>query len=140
MDGTKGYALMCQAVPTSDLVIAVRDVRKAGDLPLRTLLVQVDQVTSVTDDVMIVRLKPPAGEPLKFLAGQYLDILVRDGRRRSFSLANPPHAHESLELHIRRVKDGNFTGHVFTRMRERDILSAERDTKIEAVRSRVPKE
>ena len=124
-DRAMGYALMCQAVPTSDLVIEVRDVRLASDLPLRNLLVQVSQVSSPADDVMIVRLKLPAGEPLKFLAGQYLDVLLRDGRRRSFSLANPPHADESLELHIRRVKDGSFTEHVFTRMRERDILRVE---------------
>ena len=57
--------------------------------------------------------------PFRFLAGQYVEILLKDGRRRAFSLANAPHDDVRLQLHIRRIPGGNFTEHVFTAMKER---------------------
>ncbi len=117
-----GQALFCCAKPQSDLVIESREVRKAGDIPVKTLPARVQQLTKAAPDVMIVRLKLPANERLQFLAGQYIDILLKDGKRRSFSLANAPHDDELLELHIRHVPGGQFTEHVFATMKEKDIL------------------
>ena len=74
---------------------------------------------------MGLRLKLPGFEPFEFLAGQYVDIILADGRRRSFSMANPPHEADVLELHVRRVEGGDFTAHVFERMKERDLLRIE---------------
>ena len=67
----------------------------------------------------------PANERLLFLAGQYLEFLLKDGTRRSFSMANPPHDDEFLQLHVRHVPGGQFTEHVFGKMKERDILRFE---------------
>ncbi len=121
----KGHVLFCQAKPLTDVVIEAREVRKAGDIPLRKLPARVAKLERVADDVIIVSLKLPANERLQFLAGQYIDILLRDGSRRSFSLGNAPHDEELLELHIRQVAGGSFTAHVFTQMKERDILRFE---------------
>lgn len=74
---------------------------------------------------MLVQLKLPANEKLVFLAGQYIEFLLRDGSRRSFSMANAPHDAELVELHIRHVAGGQFTDHVFNKMKERDILRCE---------------
>ena len=74
------------------------------------------------DDVMVLKLKLPANERLQFLAGQYLDILLRDGKRRSYSMANPPHDDELVELHVRHMSDGAFTEFVFGRMKEKVTL------------------
>jgi len=86
---------------------------------------RVQKLDRVADDVMIVRLKLPSNERLQFLAGQYVDFLLKGGERRSFSMANAPHADELIELHIRHVAGGSFTDHVFARMKERDILRLE---------------
>ena len=59
------------------------------------------------------------------LAGQYLDVLLRDGRRRSFSMAGAPQADNLLELHVRHCPGGRFTGHVFESLRVRDLLRIE---------------
>jgi NAD(P)H-flavin reductase len=56
----------------------------------------------------------PANERLQFLAGQYIDILLKDGKKRSFSLANAPHDDALLQLHIRHVPGGQFTDQVFS--------------------------
>jgi len=121
-DRQQGFTLFCCARAQSDLVIESREVRKAGDIPVKTLPARVQTLERAAPDVMIVRLRLPANERLQFLAGQYVDILLKDGRRRSFSLANAPHDDELLELHIRHVPGGQFTEHVFGQMKEKDIL------------------
>ena len=120
-----GMALFCQALPLSDLIIEAREVRKAGDIQIRTLPCRVQRIERPTDDVVILYLKLPANERLQFLAGQFLDILLKDGTRRSFSMANAPHDDELLQLHMRHVAGGAFTDHVFGKMKERDILRFE---------------
>ncbi len=117
-----GKALFCQAVAREDLVVEVREVAAAQGIAIKTLPARVMRMRKLAHDVMALELKLPQSERLQFLAGQYIDILLRDGRRRSFSLANPPHDDALLQLHIRRVPDGHFTDHVFNRMKERDLL------------------
>jgi CDP-4-dehydro-6-deoxyglucose reductase len=120
-----GKALFCQARPLGELVIECRTIGAAKDLAVRLLPCRVHKLDKVADDVVIVQLKLPANERLQFLAGQYIDFLLKGGERRSFSMANPPHADELIELHIRHVPGGSFTDHVFGKMKERDILRLE---------------
>jgi CDP-4-dehydro-6-deoxyglucose reductase len=120
-----GKALFCQAKPLGELVIECRTIGAAKDISVRLLPCRVQQLTKVADDVIIAQLKLPANERLQFLPGQYIDFLLKGGERRSFSMANPPHADELIELHIRHVPGGNFTDHVFGKMKQRDILRFE---------------
>jgi CDP-4-dehydro-6-deoxyglucose reductase len=120
-----GQVLFCQAQPLTDVVIEVREVRKAGDIQVRKLPARVQKIERPAEDVVVVYMKLPANERLQFLPGQYLDILLKDGQRRSFSMGNAPHDDEFVQLHVRHVPGGNFTEHVFTKMKERDILRVE---------------
>ena len=124
-DRAAGKALFCQAKPLTDLVIEARTVGAAKDIQIKTLPCRVQSMQRVADDVMVLQLKLPANEKLVYLAGQFLEFLLRDGSRRSFSMANPPHDAELLQLHVRHVAGGNFTDHVFGKMKERDILRFE---------------
>jgi CDP-4-dehydro-6-deoxyglucose reductase len=117
-----GKALFCQAHARSDLVIEVREVARVADIPVKILPCRVMTMERAAPDVMILQLTLPQNERLQYLAGQYLDILLRDGARRSFSIANPPGRDEHLELHVRQVPGGRFTTHVFEKMKEKDLL------------------
>ena len=121
----QGKALFCQARPLSDLVIEARTVGAVKDIQVKTLPCRVQKLERLADDVMALHLKLPANERLQFLAGQYLEFLLRDGSRRSFSMANAPHDDELIQLHVRHVAGGQFTDHVFGKMKERDILRFE---------------
>lgn len=121
---TAGMALFCQAQPRSDLIIECREIGAVKDIPVKTLPCRVQSLERVAPDVMRIRLRLPASERLQFLAGQYIDILLRDGTRRSLSLANPPHDDGLLELHLRNY-GGPFSTRVFTQMKEKDILRFE---------------
>jgi len=117
-----GAALFCQAVPLSDLVIDAREISAAEGIPIRIMPCRVMKLDRLAHDVMQLSLKLAEGQRLQFLAGQYIDILLSGNQRRSFSLATAPHADELLQLHIRHVPGGLFSGQVFTTMKERDLL------------------
>ena len=121
----QGKALFCQAKPLSDLVLEARTIGAVKDIPIKTLPCRVQKMQRLADDVVLLYLKLPANERLQFLAGQYLEFLLRDGSRRSFSMANAPHDDELIQLHVRHVPGGQFTDHVFGKMKERDILRFE---------------
>jgi CDP-4-dehydro-6-deoxyglucose reductase len=120
-----GKALTCCTRPLTDIVFEVRELSGAKDLAIRTLPCRVEKVEKPADDVAILKLKLPTGERLQFLAGQYIDILLKEGKRRSFSLANAPHDDQFLQLHVRKSPGGAFSNYVFEQMKERAILRFE---------------
>lgn len=120
-----GKAVLCQARPAGDCEIEVREVDEARDLVVRTLPARVERIEPVAHDVTVLGLRLPAAERLQFLAGQYIDILLKDGRRRSFSLANPPHDDARLEIHVRRVPGGRFSDQLLAEMKPKALLRFE---------------
>ena len=121
----QGKALFCQAKPLSDCTLEARLVNKVGDFQVKMMPARVQTVEKVTDDVIVLHLKLPASQRLEFLAGQYLEFILKDGTRRSFSMGNAPHDDEFVQLHVRHVAGGQFTEHVFGKMKEKDILRIE---------------
>lgn len=123
-----GYTLTCSATAQSDLEIEARTVVGAGDYPPRKMPCRVTSVEKAADDVAIVRLQLPANEAFRYRAGQYIEFILADGVRRSYSMANAPHTQRSApgaELHIRHMPGGRFTDHVFAKMAARDMLRIE---------------
>jgi CDP-4-dehydro-6-deoxyglucose reductase len=124
-----GFTLLCQARATSDLVIESKEIRLASDIQIRKLPSRVTSISRPATDVAILQLQLPATESFRFYAGQYVEIILKDGKRRSYSMANPPHSAAALELHVRHLPGGLFTDHVFgvgaTQMKEREILRVE---------------
>ncbi|WP_017925572.1 CDP-6-deoxy-delta-3,4-glucoseen reductase [Thioalkalivibrio sp. HL-Eb18] len=120
-----GWALFCQAVPVDDLEIEVREIGAAKDIVVKTLPCRVAQLNRLADDVMELRLQLPATERMQFLAGQYLDVLLKGGGRRSYSLANAPHDDEQLVLHVRNLEGGRFSKMVFEEMQPKALLRIE---------------
>lgn len=112
-EAERGAILLCQARAGSDLVIEARLIANAGEVDIKTLPCRIATLTPLAADVMQVFLRLPAVETLPFHAGQYLDVLLPGGRRRSFSIASPPHDSALLELHVRRVPGGGFTQQLF---------------------------
>ena len=121
----EGYALLCQAEPIEDLVIRVREIEAVRDIQVRKMPARVIEKTLLTPGIMRIKIKLPNAQRLQFLAGQYIDILLADGKRRAFSIASAPHFEDVIDLHIRHIDGGGFTGWVFEEMKVRDILRLE---------------
>jgi CDP-4-dehydro-6-deoxyglucose reductase len=127
-EAASGLILACCAVAQSDVVLESKQVTAADALPIKKLPVRVTTVSKVSDDVVVLRLQLPANDTFKYHAGQYVEFLLRDGDRRSYSMANAPHTQTDapgLDLHIRHMPGGKFTDHVFGAMKEKDILRIE---------------
>ncbi len=120
-----GQTLFCCAMPQSDVVIEAREVLGVGDFPIKKLPSRVAKLERLTDDVMILSLQLPATERMQFKAGQYIEFLLKDGKRRAYSMATAPHSDELLALHIRHMPGGLFTDQVFGTLKEKDILRFE---------------
>jgi CDP-4-dehydro-6-deoxyglucose reductase len=112
-EAADGYVLLCQARPRSDVTVEARFIASVADVEIKTLPCRIARLVPLAPDVMQVWLRLPSVERLPFHAGQYLDVLLEGGRRRSFSIASPPHDSELLELHVRRVSGGGFTERLF---------------------------
>ncbi|MFP4561381.1 MAG: CDP-6-deoxy-delta-3,4-glucoseen reductase [Thiohalorhabdus sp.] len=121
----QGAALFCQAQPLSDLVIEAYEIDDAKKTEVRRLPCRVHDFRKLTHDIMEVRLKLPSAERLQYLAGQYIEVILKDGRRRAFSIANSPMDDDFLTLHIRYVPGGEFTEHVFSGLRPKEIWNFE---------------
>jgi CDP-4-dehydro-6-deoxyglucose reductase len=124
-DMAEGCALMCQAEPIEDLKIEVREIEAVRDIQVRLLPTRVIEKELLASNVMRLRLKLPRAQRLQFLAGQYVDVLLSGGKRRAFSIASCPSLEDEIELHIRHVDGGDFTGFVFDQLAVRDILRLE---------------
>ena len=112
-EAAEGMILMCQARARGDVSLETFDVQPAAEAVIKRLPCRIERATAVSHDVMQLFLKLPAAEDFHFQPGQYLDILLPGGRRRSFSIASPPHDCKPLELHVRRVTGGEFTDKLF---------------------------
>lgn len=120
-----GYALLCQAQAETPLVLEAEEIAPGQPRRVRNLPARVARLQLLTHDVMAVHLKLPKSQPFQFRAGQYIDILLPEGRRRSFSIASPPAEPDVLELHVRRVPNGVFTQRVFEELKAKTILRIE---------------
>jgi CDP-4-dehydro-6-deoxyglucose reductase, E3 len=128
-EAAEGFALMCCAHPRSALQVQARVVAAAGDIPIRKMPCRVAAIEPVAPDVVVLRLQLPANERLQYLAGQFVELILRDGTRRSYSMASAPHLAEQVELHVRHMPGGKFTDALFGAstppVKERDILRFE---------------
>ena len=133
-----GYILTCCGVPLTDVVLESTQVTDESAFPVRKMPSRVIAMEKKSHDVMLIRLQLPANDTMRYHAGQYVEFILRDGARRSYSMANAPHlavpavkmdgtppVGPSIELHIRHMPGGKFTDHVFTARKEKEILRVE---------------
>ena len=124
-DYQKGMLITCKTTAASDVTIKV-NVANEGAFPVRKLPSRIIDMKRATDDVMIVQLQLPANDQFEFHPGQYIDVILRDGSHRSYSMACAPRLEQkTLELHIRHMAGGVFTDQLFSSVKERDILRLE---------------
>ncbi len=123
-----GLVLTCCATPQTDCTLEARSVPGAGEFPVLKMPTRVLAIGRPAPDVAVLRLQLPANQRFQYHAGQYIEFILRDGMRRSYSMANAPTrlgSPPAIELHLRHLPGGLFTDHVFSSMKEKDILRME---------------
>ena len=122
-----GKTLLCCAEPLTDVEIEYLPEAGAKALPVRQYVARVTRLEPLAENVMRLCLQIEGGAPLEFFAGQYINIVLADGGKRSFSFATAPEERTAgeIELHVRRVVGGRFTTLVFTALKAGDPLRFE---------------
>ena len=120
-----GLVLTCCAMPLTDVVLESRQVTDESAFPVKKMPSRVTTLEKVSSDVVVLKLQLPANDTLRYHPGQYIEFILRDGARRSYSMANAPHTGPAVELHIRHMPGGKFTDHVFSTMKEKEIQRIE---------------
>lgn len=123
-----GFMLTCCSRALTDVTLEARQVTDESAFPIRKMPVRVRSLERLSHDVMRLDLQLPAGEAFRYHAGQYIEFVLKDGARRSYSMATAPHQQQGapgVELHIRHMPGGRFTDHVFGAMQEKEILRVE---------------
>ncbi len=120
-----GQCLACQARPTSDLVLDAPTVPAEPGQRIIQAGARVTDVQRPSADVTVVRLQVPSTSGWSFRPGQYADVVLRDGTRRSYSMANAPDADGTIEWHVRRMEGGRFSPHAYDKLKARDLLRIE---------------
>lgn len=125
----QGYALLCCAQATSDLQVQVRVADSVADIPSRKMPGRIEHLEWPAPDVAVLTMRLPAGDPFVFRPGQYMDIILANGQRRSYSIASPNADQGTVQFHIRHMPGGEFTDALFKQatpsVRERGILRLE---------------
>jgi CDP-4-dehydro-6-deoxyglucose reductase, E3 len=124
-EAAEGFILLCQARAQSDLTVEAFELRTPDEVIVKRLPSRVERTESLAHDVLAVFLRLPAAESFRFEPGQYIDIMLPGGRRRSFSIASPPHDSRLLELHVRRVPGGELTERLFADTARNALLTIE---------------
>ena len=123
-----GFTLTCCAKPQGDVVIESRQIAAEGQFPIKKMPTRVISIEKIIDDVAYLRLQLPGNDKFQYHAGQYVEFILRDGSRRSYSMANAPDTltdPPAIDLHIRHLPGGKFTDQVFSTMKAKDILRME---------------
>jgi CDP-4-dehydro-6-deoxyglucose reductase len=123
-----GLILTCCATPQTDCAVEARSVPGLGELPILKMPTRVLAIDRPAADVAVLRLQLPANQNFQYRAGQYIEFILKDGARRSYSMANAPSQlgdPPAIELHIRHMPGGLFTDAVFSALKVRDILRME---------------
>lgn len=106
-EAAEGYGLACQMKPQTDLVLRIAassDVCRIKGASYKAQLASVTRLSPTT-----IRFAVTA-EPFRFLAGQYVNILVPGtDQRRSYSFSSAPGAAE-LEFLVRDIPGGMMSG------------------------------
>lgn len=117
--------LFCKAQPDSDLFIAPKTWHRVDPTARKTLQAKVFKKIQLAPDVTQLQLRFPAGMRVKFKAGQYLQLVLPNGQRRSYSMANAPHESDSVQLHIRNLPQGHFSDDLLKKLQVGEFLKIE---------------
>lgn len=125
MAGPASAVLFCCARPLSDVEIAPRRIERVELAARNVLTAMVFRLAQPAPDVWLLHLRFPAGVRARFRAGQYLQVLLEDGERRNFSMANSPLDRDGVQLHVRHVPGGRFSEDTLARLQPGHELRVE---------------
>ncbi|MDB5712890.1 MAG: CDP-6-deoxy-L-threo-D-glycero-4-hexulose-3-dehydrase reductase [Sphingomonadales bacterium] len=123
-ESARGVILTCCRAAVGDVILDIEPLDRLAGFEIKTIPSRIVSIDRLAPDIIKLVLKTPPNSPMRFLPGQYVDVIVKDVRR-SYSLANAPRADGLLELIIKRYRTGVLSAHWFERAKAGDLLRIE---------------
>jgi NAD(P)H-flavin reductase/ferredoxin len=120
-----GRVLLCCARALSDVEFETEEHAAARGATIDLYETRVERLEPLAHDVMLVALRLVGDRTISYEAGQYVEIVLDDGARRAYSFTGPSGSTALIELQVRRMPGGRFTGMVFESLRVGDPLRVE---------------
>lgn len=123
-EAAQGLILTCCRAAIGNVALDIEPLDRLAGLEIKTMPARIVSITRLAPEIVAVVLKTPPASPMRFVAGQYVDVLA-DGVRRSYSLANAPRADGLLELLVKRYPGGHLSDYWFERAQPNDLIRIE---------------
>jgi CDP-4-dehydro-6-deoxyglucose reductase, E3 len=120
-----GYVLTCCRAAVTDVALDIEDLGYLGSIKTQTLACKIDSIYKLAPDVLQIFLRLPPNNQFEYLSGQYIDVIAKNGIRRSYSIANAFQHLGKIELHIRQVNEGKMSHYWFNEAQVNDLLRFE---------------
>jgi len=112
-DKAAGALLTCVHTAASDLVLEASQALSAMDIPFQEIRCTVRKVEPGADGRLLLHLKAPRSQALRFLAGQRVTLTTRDGLSAELPVASCPCDGRSLLFLLHDRPGDAFIRHVF---------------------------
>ncbi len=100
----RGTILLCSNAPGSDLVLEVADTSDVDEIPHQQIRARVASARRV-GDYLLLQVRTPRTQTLRFLAGQYVNLSVAGVGSRSVAVASCPCNGRVLQFQLHRDED-----------------------------------
>lgn len=110
-ESENGHVLLCRTHAYSDVSFELLNYDEdmlRRSIAVKTFRGHVTGITALTSDIRLLEIE--IDKPMKFWAGQYVDLTIDDGRiTRAFSMANAPGEGTRLSFIIKKYPNGAFS-------------------------------
>lgn len=104
---SQGYILTCSNSAKTDITLETEEAVSVDDIPLQTIISKVKKIDRSNGQAIILTLKTPRSQRLRFLAGQHIELHLDNHRtddaqviNAEYSIASCPCEPNTLEFHI----------------------------------------
>ncbi len=123
-DKLNNWALSCNSIPTSDLVLDVEDIGDIQIFEKKIIPAKIQSINKLNDTVIEVSLRLPPNSNFAYNSGQYVNI-TKGSIKRSYSIANAYREFGLLTFLIRKYENGQMSKYWFDEAQENDLLRIE---------------
>ena len=121
----QGYVLLCSNTAVTDVEIEAPVAGGVQDIPFQQISAKVKSIAQLTQDMALLHLQTPRTSRLRFLAGQYVTLVLSKSLTAEMPIASCPCDERNILFHVRRMPGNLFSDYVFNRLKSNEVVDIE---------------
>jgi len=127
---SQGYILTCSNSAVTDVTLETEEAVCADDIPLQTISAKIKKAQQLNNHVIQLSVKLPRSHRLRFLAGQHVNVSLKnhfmeDGSpiNAEYSIASCPCDPGNLEFHIPYKESESFSNIIINQLKNNEAIT-----------------